>query len=62
MVQGFGFSEREKKFMHDHKEEMFYNQIANKLVELFPEDSGGSRSQAAVRRFCQKETSDGVRE
>lgn len=57
-MKGRGFSDREKEFIIANKESMFNNQIAVKLSETYPEDNGGSRSQAAVRRFIKKETSD----
>lgn len=38
------FTEEEKQFIIKNKSDMFYNQIASIL----------NRSQAGVRRFCQK--------
>lgn len=44
------FTDREKEYMRDNKDD-FYGHTATRLGELFPEDNGGSRAQASVRRF-----------
>ena len=44
------FTDREKKYMQAHRAD-FYNQIAVNLGKEFPEDNGGKRAQASVRRF-----------
>lgn len=48
------FTDREKVYMREHKDD-FYNQIAVALGRLYPEDNGGRRSQASVRRFLNRD-------
>lgn len=56
MVQGIGFSEREKKFVFKNKDTMFPGQIAKELSKF--SESGGKRSREAVVRLIKRESAE----
>lgn len=58
MTIGKPLTEDEKGYIREHKDEMFWAQIAVKLGENYPEDNNGSRCPATVRRFVQSEESE----
>ena len=58
MTSGRPLTEDEKDYIREHKEEMFFAQIARELGERFFEDNNGERCAATVRRFVQKDENE----